>query len=64
LRRRFIKGDFVGNYRATIGSDFLVKNLVLPRTRTRTRSGGEDHVDDDEEEELMNVELSLWDTAG
>ncbi|GAA5897439.1 Rab family GTPase [Sporobolomyces salmoneus] len=52
LRRRFIAGDFVGNYRATIGTDFLTKTISLPP------SGGGNSTPRKE------VELALWDTAG
>lgn len=49
LRRRFVRGDFVDNYRASIGTDFVTKRVA----------GSEEDSDD-----ATAVELSLWDTAG
>ncbi|BGP18427.1 hypothetical protein JCM10213_001674 [Rhodosporidiobolus nylandii] len=53
LRQRFVDGGFSGSYRATVGADFLSREL-------RVREGGEGEGQGEESE----VVLQVWDTAG
>lgn len=49
LMNRYHSNKFTGQYKATIGADFLSKEIVLPSPLTQTP---------------QTVSLSIWDTAG
>jgi len=46
---RYSTGKFTGQYKATIGADFLIKELTVPDPLTG---------------QLISVTLQIWDTAG
>lgn len=50
LMHRYVKNQYTGQYKATIGADFLPKQITIPTSNNNTT--------------FQNVTLQIWDTAG
>lgn len=64
LRTQYFHKTFTFSYRATIGANFLTKNIVLPTPGPQSAGAASGEVERDAFGSTAEVSLCIWDTAG